>query len=121
MVFPAPSSVVFRMRRGTLMRAGAIHASLSRRARAFLTVSLPTDNLCPSSRSPGRMLTRLPLRIICLILLATVSTNEDAGNEVILFYIRTALREFESIVGIGSAAKFSVNVLVAVSCWNSVI
>lgn len=98
------------------MRAGAIHASLSRRARAFLTVSLPTDNLCPSSLSPGRILTKLPLRIICLILLATVSTNEDAGNEVILFYIRIALREFEPIVGIACFSESEANVDIVVNC-----
>ena len=110
------SSVVFRMRRGTLMRGGAIHASLSRRARAFLMVSLPTDNLCPSSLSPGRILTRLPLRIICLILLATVSTNEEAGNEVILLYIRIALREFEPIVGIAWPAESERRSGVVASC-----
>lgn len=95
---------------------GAIHASLSRRAKAFLMVSLPTDNLCPSSLSPGRILTRLPLRIICLILLATVSTNEEAGNEVILLYIRIALRKFEPIVGIACPAESKRRAGVVASC-----
>lgn len=42
------------MRLGTLMRGGAIHASLSRRARAFLMVSLPTDNLVPEFSFSGQ-------------------------------------------------------------------
>ena len=104
------------MRLGTLMRGGAIHASLSRRARAFLMVYQPTDKRCPSYLSTGRIFTRLPRRIISVILFATVSTNEEAGNEVILLYIRIALREFEPIVGIACPAESERRAGVVASC-----
>ena len=50
---PMLSAAAFRIRLGTLIRAGAIQYSFSRMVNAFLTVSRPTDNLLPSSRSPG--------------------------------------------------------------------